>query len=447
MPDSLRHVSIHCAVPPRAEPGPTVDVSLPAALTVGELLPWIVDEFGVGDATPRRWQLADLGGRRLDESATLAQNDIRDGDLLVLSSVEEGPSFEQPPVTTLTVGAPQDGVPTGLRIVGCLWLGGLGVAALAWTGSSSHGWGRIAAAAAMFLVATVAATVASRRGVEAGVVTALNVTAVLQGAILGFLVVPAGPAAANAFLAAVAAGSLGVVLLRVSGCGTEVLLAIVTAAALVAVTTGAAVWWPLDTSSVGAFLAALAVGLLPVTPRLSLALAGLTPPMPGEPVDAGTGMDRHVPDVDAAVDRCRRNLAGLVWGCAAAAALGSVVLACAAARARTVEIAFAAVVGVALLLRARGYACRRCQTGLLVGGFWVLTATFALVVTWLPHHGNLVGMLVVGAGIGLLSPVTVRHPRAGRLADTLEYATLAAVLPLGVWLTGAFDLVPGLGLS
>lgn len=46
MPDSLRHVSIHCG-----RHDTTVDLSLPTGMTVGDLLPWIVDALDAGDGT------------------------------------------------------------------------------------------------------------------------------------------------------------------------------------------------------------------------------------------------------------------------------------------------------------------------------------------------------------------------------------------------------------
>ncbi|UHJ56611.1 EsaB/YukD family protein [Mycolicibacterium fortuitum] len=63
MPDSLRHVSIHCGASDEEGHGATVDLSLPAAMTVGELLPWIVDALDAGHGHPRRWQLAHVGDR------------------------------------------------------------------------------------------------------------------------------------------------------------------------------------------------------------------------------------------------------------------------------------------------------------------------------------------------------------------------------------------------
>ncbi|WP_396914008.1 EsaB/YukD family protein, partial [Mycolicibacterium sp.] len=84
MPDALRRVSIHCGWVADDDPI-TVDLALPTAITVGELIPAIIDACGADDATPTYWRLCTIGGPALNESKTLAQNDVHDGDLLLLA--------------------------------------------------------------------------------------------------------------------------------------------------------------------------------------------------------------------------------------------------------------------------------------------------------------------------------------------------------------------------
>ncbi|MEV0670995.1 type VII secretion integral membrane protein EccD [Mycobacterium sp. NPDC050441] len=446
MPDSLRHVSIHCGAPDEAGHA-TVDVSLPAAMTVGELLPWIVDALGAGDGTPRRWRLAHLGGRSLDESATLVQNDIHDGDLLVLAGARENPTPDWSLTAALTVDPTEDALPAELRVAACLWACALGVVALTWAGLASQGPDRIAVAAAVAAAVTAVAVAAPRFGLSSAKVATLNVAALAHVAVLGFLVVPAGPAPANFFLAATAAASLGAVLMRVSGCGTDILLAVVTVAGVVAVATGFAALWPLATPVLGSLVSSLGVGLLPLTPRLSIALAGLTPPVPEYPGAESDVSNNSTFDVEARALVGHLHLVSLVAGCSAAAALGTAILAFAGpARVTAVEVAFAAAVGVALLLRSRTYASGRCRTAASISGFLSLTAAFILVVAWLPAHGSWTGIVAVGTGIAVLWPVTIQSPVAARVADALEYGALAAVVPLACWLAGAFDFVRDLAL-
>lgn len=447
MPDSLCHVSVHCGPPTELGHGKTADLSLPSAMTVAELLPWIVDAVGAGDCTPLRWQLAHIDGRDLDESATLAQSDIHDGDLLVLTTSCDQPTVERPLMAALTVSPTEGTVPIGLRVTACLWACALGILALAWAGLGSGGWGRIAATAAVAVAITAVTVSAPRLGLSATVITTFTVAAVAFAGVLGFLVVPAGPAPANFFLAAMAAGSMGVVLIRATGCGRQVLIAVVAVAGVLAATTGFSVLWPLTTPALGAVVSAVGLGLLPLTPRLSIALAGLTPAVPEYPGTEEATVDDHRSDADTRALLGHQILVGLVAGSAVAAALGTAILTLAALRhVSAAEVAFAGAVGVALLLRSRTYASGPCRVVTVVCGFLSLTAAFILVVAWAPAYGSWAGVLAVAAGIAVVWPVTVQSPMAARLADVIEYGALAAVVPLACWLAGAFHLFGDLGL-
>lgn len=447
MPDSLRHVSIHCGSSTEAGNAATVDLSLPAAMTVGELLPWIVDALGAEDGTPRQWQLAHLGGRRLDESATLVQNDVHDGDLLMLAGHCEQPSREWPPIGAPTFASTDDRLPVGLRIAACLWACALGLLALMLAGFGSQGADRVAATAVVAIAVLAVAVSAPRLRLSSAVIATLDVAAVASVAVLGFLVVPGGPAPANLFLATTAAGSVGAVLIRVSGDSRQILLAVVTVAGLLALPAGFAALWPLATTAWGAVVGALGLGLLPFAPRLSIALAGLTPPVPGYPDAEDEVTPDEASDADARAQLGHRNLVSLVAGCSVAAALGTTIVALAGAqRVTAVEVVFTAAVGVALLLRSRTYASGHCRTAPAICGFLSLTAAFTLTVAWDPTRGSWAGILAVSAGVAVLWPVTVQSPVAARLADAVEYGALAAVVPLACWLAGAFDLVRDLGL-
>ncbi|WP_198538765.1 type VII secretion integral membrane protein EccD [Mycolicibacterium wolinskyi] len=447
MPDALRFVSIHCGFVVAGREGPvTIDLVLPAALTVNELMPSIVDAVGAPGGKPRSWQLSLIAGRTLDDSMTLVQNGVDDGDLLMLAAV----AVEPPRLRALTAALAADGpgpeTPQGLRSAGCLLACLLGMVAVVCAGLGTQGWSRVVAAAALAVIVTAAALAGQRIGFGRRTVATLSVAAVAQAAVLGFLVVPDGPDAANFFLAAVAAGCVGVALLRVSDCGTDVLLAVVTVAALIGLATAPAVVWPLSASAVGAVLSAVAMGALSLTPRLSIALAGLTPPIPGDETD---GTETHGDtgiSTDALAERGRRALVGLVTGCSAAAALGTLLVAVDSRHAVTpAALALAAAVGVALLLRSRSHASGRCRNMLTISGFCSLTAMFALVVVWSPGYGSWTGAAAVAVGLAVLSPAAVTSPAAIRVVDAVEYIALAAVAPLACWLTGIADAVRGLG--
>ncbi|OBC08056.1 type VII secretion integral membrane protein EccD [Mycobacterium sp. 852013-50091_SCH5140682] len=438
MPNALCRVAIHCELPGADEPA-TVDLSLPSSMTVGQLIPAIADAVGAGTG-PRRWSLSRVGGPALDESMSLSQQDIRDGDLLLLcAAAVPKPRPRDPSLIGALAEAIPDPQHPALRPVGCL--GAVLVGAM--TLVAADGVGRLATAAALTVAVTCAALAARRVRCGPHSVVALDMCAVLQAAVLGFLVVPGGPAAANVFLAAVASASVGAVLLRVTDGSTVILIAVVAATATVGVISGVGVIWPMSTAALGAVVATAALGGLTASPRLSIALAGLTPALPG---------DDDEPDGNVAgrVLRGHRTLTGLVAGFSAAAGLGTMVVGVGAGPAVTpAAVAFTAAVGVALMLRARSYASGPCRIALAVAGFAATTALFVLIVAWSPESAHWAAGIAVSAGLAALTPrmatLAAGH-RATRVLDAVEYLALASVVPLACWLAGLFDLARGLNL-
>src|ERR1700754_2720618 len=82
MPDALCRLSV--------QHGPhTVDLALPNETPIGLLLPSIVGFVHHGGAPVdegRRWHLSRVGQERLDTAASLYDNAIRDGELLLLTA-------------------------------------------------------------------------------------------------------------------------------------------------------------------------------------------------------------------------------------------------------------------------------------------------------------------------------------------------------------------------
>src|SRR5262245_13985492 len=69
----------------------TVDLALPRDTEVGLLIPWIVDILHGDDvdlASVHAWRLSRIGGQCVDQSATLDGNNIRDGELLMLTTAQ-----------------------------------------------------------------------------------------------------------------------------------------------------------------------------------------------------------------------------------------------------------------------------------------------------------------------------------------------------------------------
>ncbi|WP_232423299.1 type VII secretion integral membrane protein EccD [Mycobacterium sp. 155] len=434
-------MAIHCELPDADEPA-TVDLTLPSSMAVRQLIPAITDAVGAGTGL-RRWSLSRIGGPSLDESMSLAQNDVRDGDLLLFSATTvPKPRPRDPSLTSALVAAIPDDLPATLRPACCLAAVVLGALTLLWAGGPAPGVGGVATAAALAIAVTGAAIAARRVHRSPESVAALDLGAMLQVAVFGFLVVPGGPAPANVFLAAVASASVGVVLLRISDCGTVVVIAALAVAATVAVPTGVAVIRPMPAAALGALLATAALGALTIAPRLSIALAGLTPAVPGDHDDDD--------DIAGRVLAGHRALVGLVTGLSAAAGLGTVLVAVGARQSVTpAALAFTGAVAVALVLRARSHASGLCRTALIAAGFTAVTATFVLTVAWSPTSANWVAGIAVGAGLTAFVPVaptTAATHRAGRIVDATEYLALASVVPLACWLAGLFELVRGLSL-
>jgi hypothetical protein len=80
MDDPLCRVTIQCAGDGRAR-----DLMVPRHARLELLLPDIVDLVTGDRSAPRLWRLDRLDGTRCDESASLADGAVRDGDVLVLS--------------------------------------------------------------------------------------------------------------------------------------------------------------------------------------------------------------------------------------------------------------------------------------------------------------------------------------------------------------------------
>lgn len=436
MPDALYRVAIHCETADRRS---AADLVLPAEMTVSQLLPSIVDAVGVSGDEPRHWYLAPIGGAPLDEAMTLAQNEVRDGDVLVLTERAPAAPRSYGLVHALTVEKPTSAAPPELRTIGGLWVCAIGVAAVLCAGMASDGPGPTLTAAV--LAAAVAALVVAAPRLGLADITPVQMLAVASVAVVGFVVVPADPGPAGVFLGAAASASMGVVLLRVTGGPVEILLAVVTFAALIGTVAGCAVVFPLGVQPFGACLGALGMGALSLSPRLSVAIAGLTPDD-----NIGDASPTHS-DVDTRAERGHRVLFGLVAAGSAAAALGAVLVAVGGYGAVTfAAIAFDAAIGLALMLRTRSHVSGRCRTVLTATGFCALTAAFALVVAWSPPHGNWAGAVAVAGGLAVLGRVSLTGSAADRAADVVEYAALAAVAPLACWLSGVLDLVRGFGM-
>ena len=438
-----------------------VDLALPTRIALGEMLPCIVDIVGgrTADATDgvaERWTMSQLGGAVLDESMTLHENGIRDGDILLLSIVQtqicESLSDDLcHSVVNASASADRDGQTTrSIGSAACLWAVGFGAIGLGWCGSSPTNI-RAVIAAIVALAATAGSIVVSRVDPEPMPSLVLGVTATAFAAVAGFLMVPGGPAPPNLFLAAAICCAVSTVLLRVTSQGTTCFIAIAVFSTTAAIAAAAVALWPAPTATIGAILAAASSAVLGVAARLSIVLTGLSPTIPSA---AKASDDGTVPAGvrTALAERGHRTLTGLLAGLSASAALGAVLVAAGQRDERALSgVSLTAVVSVVLLLRARQQRGVMRSAAVFGCGMVSASAAFVLTVLSLPRYAHWVCLIAVVLGVGAVCLTvadlgTRLSPVARRSLELLDYVALASVVPLACWVGDVFGIVRGLSL-
>ncbi|TFV54845.1 type VII secretion integral membrane protein EccD [Mycobacterium sp. PS03-16] len=431
MSAQVYRISVHAG-----DDGTATDLVVPAHLPLAALLPDIVrlaaPEVGPG----RHWRLSRLCGTVLDEDAALADQDVGDGDLLVLRDAAQPlPRFDRTDLATAvaaTAAPPTD--TRALRSSAGLWIALAGL--VAWPVVPPGQWLSTVTAAVTLCGVTAVAVTAGRSGRRLWVGGPLAVLAVVTAAVCASQLTggPLGPE--QALLAAAAAAAMSSVLLRF-GLGPPMLLtALVTGALITSAGWCAAVVWRLPVPAVGVVLAVLAFGVLTAAPRISIALTGLAP--------AASLTDAPVDDAAYRAAAGHRMLTGLVLGCCGVFVFASAAIGFARGSAAwPAGAVFGAAVGAALLLRGRTYASGRCRAGLTLAGVAALTATFCCTVAAIPQHGHWAAAAAVAGGV-----VAICHdarsestPVVARAVEVAEYVALAAVVPTACAALGLFDVV------
>ncbi|MGB8404507.1 MAG: type VII secretion integral membrane protein EccD, partial [Mycobacterium sp.] len=252
-----------CRLSVQTDAARSVDLVLPATAPVAELLPTIVTLTGA-PPEPGGWYLSRLGGGRVDESISLCQNMIDDGDLLVLTPGPVPPLSTRPrdAVELTATAAVSPASSSAIPQVVFLWAVVLTAVFAVRDGGAVFG-SLIAA------VGCVAAAVSAGRSGHP-ISAVLGCAAIALGAAAGSLAVPSAPSAPNVLLAAVAAISVSVVLLR--GCPEALPLAAGTVGCCVpiALTAALATARHLPTGALGAAVSTVALTVLSAAPRLAL---------------------------------------------------------------------------------------------------------------------------------------------------------------------------------
>jgi type VII secretion integral membrane protein EccD len=313
----------------------------------------------------------------------------------------------------------------------------------------------VGVAAAFACIALLAAAVGYRvfRDRIAGVT--FGVVASGFAALAGLLAIPGGPGAPNALLAAMAATAMSTVAMHVTGCGTVVFTALACFAviAAAAAVVGAVTMTPLQ--AIGAVSAALSLGLLEASARVSILLAGLSPRLASEPTATNPELDPAPHRLSTKAIRADNWLTSLVIAFSASAALaaiGTEVGASNAGSPRLLGITFATVTGGVLLSRARSHRGLARSVPLVVSGTATLSTTLVVAATAYPLHtpwiAAVAAMLAAAAlGLSFVAPAMSFSPVGRRSVELLEYLALAAIVPLACWICGLYSVVRGLNLS
>ncbi|MER7275817.1 type VII secretion integral membrane protein EccD [Dactylosporangium sp. NPDC000244] len=426
-------------------PGRRVDVAVPDAVPLAELLPELLQHAGDGLADDGErhggWLLRRADGTTLSAAAGLAGQGVRDGTVLHLVPARTGwPELEYDDVVeAIAAGARRQGLPWGPAATRAAAIGAAGAGLLvALIAVVRADLPLVAAAVAAGLL--LAGVTASRAYGDALVGANLAAFALPFAAAGGWLAAPAAAApAARALLGAVAlllaalVGAVGVAhLMRLFAAGATV--------GVLGSLTGLLATATRPAAAAAVLLAVLVAGVAGL-PLLAIRLGRL--PMPVVATPAGLSPGGRGPAADrgrifAAVARTDELLTGMLLGLAAAAVGGSVVLARSGDISGTVLVAVAAT---ALLLRARTFLTIRQRLPLIVAG----VAGFALLALFAGFEARIVAAVapLVALGVAVAGARAASHPASpylGRAADLLDTLCVVAMVPLACAVFGLYGL-------
>jgi type VII secretion integral membrane protein EccD len=276
----------------------------------------------------------------------------------------------------------------------------------------------------------------------------LGLVATAFAAVAGFVAVPGASLVPNVLLAAMAAAVTSVLAIRITGCGVVALTAVSCFAIVVAVAAFAGVITAAPLRTIGSTSVLVSFGLLGLAGRASIVLAGLSPQLSTAALDLNTPEPGGVCLATKAI-RADAWLSSLLTAFSSSAAVGAIITVAAArgtAAPRLGCIAFAAIAGALLLLRARS-ADARTTLVFVISGNATIGLTFAVCAARM--HGPWIAAvtaMLAGAAIylGFVAPTTSPSPVLRRCLELLEYLALVAMAPLACWICGLYGVVRAL---
>jgi type VII secretion integral membrane protein EccD len=399
--------------------GDPVDLTLSCTAPLAALLPDIV---ALTRVEPGGWRLSRTDGRDLDESNSLRQNMIEDGDLLILSR-DELPPLPPRPFDAFELAAATDapsiGAPSAIPRLAFVWA----VVVTCTVTCARGGFLGGSMSAALACAGCLAAIRPTRRAEPASVMT-LCCAAIVFGASAGFLAVPSSPSAPNVMLATVAASAVAWLVVRlhaealVLGAGTVSLCAPLVLTAVPAIVRS------LPAEALGAGISALALTTLSFAPRLAVLIAGLAPDT--------TEVER--------TRRAHRMVTGVILGSSVAVALGAALLAVDGQHRGAPVLGL--LLAAAMALRASSYPDPTRQWAVSIGGLLCATSAFLCALRAFPHSAPWVSLAILAAAFTALhtgSPTAAVH----RALTRVELVTSVAVVPTALWVAGVYSLALG----
>ena len=440
----LRCISVHAGTA-------VVDLALPAAVPIATLIPSIIDildDCGAdrpGDQAAAAYRLSLPGSCALQASTTLADNDIRDGAVLILSQHRTelpAPRYDDvaEAVTATLESGTRPWTQRATRLSGAMAAGFFtGIGGLVLIRNTRHDGGTAVVAAMVALLALLFAVIAHRTHRDSVVGLTLSLVATAFAAIAAFMAVPRASGAPGVLLAAMAAALTSVLAIRITGRGVIALTAVSCFAMVIAVAAFAGVVTAAPLRTVGSLSVLVSLGLLGFAGRASIVLAGLSPQLPGDAL------------VTAKAVRADAWLTSLLAAFSSSAAVGAIVTVAAARGTdapRSGCIAFAAVTGALLLLRTRS-ADGRTAPIFVISGTLTVGITFAVCAADRPGCGPWIAaataMLIAAAVYpGFLTPAMSPSPILRRGVELSEYLALVTMAPLTCWICGIYGAVRGL---
>ena len=446
-------------------PSSRIDLALPDRTTMAEVLETVLE------LAPRSlreqalahggWILRTAGGRPLPGSTTLLDEGVAGGATVFLTGADTAePTVVHDDLADAVADAVRSdtaawpaGAGRAVALGSCAAFGVLAVLAVLTLGPP---WvGPAVVLAGLTVAAQVVAGLVTRRRDDGGIALTVGLLSVLTGAAAATVAVAGSdpltglgpvPWIIGTLTAGVLAGTASVA----TGTHAAAFGAVTAAAVLLTVGETIAATFALGPSGAAALVCGLAVCLMPAVPSLSLRIAAFRPdPLPASTDELAAAARRTVDGGDSRsrTHRAVRALTALLHGMAWPTLAAGVLLALAGAPAGQ---ALAAVVGPAMLLRARLFRTVGQRLPLLLCGVGCL---LAVAIGLLRQADSTVPVVIVilvavGAAVAAGTIAARRAPRSPAMARAAEIGDLLltiAVIPLIAAVLGAFAFVRGLG--